>query len=321
MDRFLNNKKSRSELEKTLAAETFSRRVASFYRYIPIDEPQAFRDRLYVKWSELNVLGRIYVAHEGINAQFSVPEHHWDKFLLTLEEEPTLQNMYINLSEAPNNKAFFKLKIQVKPKVVADGLEENVFQISSIGQHLDAEAFHQKLLDPATVVVDARNDYECDIGHFENAILPESRIFSEVLPELNEKLREHKDKDLLLYCTGGIRCEKTSAYLKSKGYRNVFQLKGGIISYLKEIKEKKIPSKFKGSMFVFDGRMAEPHVGEIIGRCVDCAQPHGVHVDCANKACIGLIVQCPSCAEKSPAFCKAGCTLKAKERRESSDQP
>ncbi|MCB0307809.1 MAG: rhodanese-related sulfurtransferase [Bdellovibrionales bacterium] len=310
MTLFLANKKSLAELEKDLAAEPFNREVASFYRYTPIRDPQSFRDRLYKKWIDLGVLGRIYVAQEGINAQFSVPEHQWQAFLQSLEDEPELQNMDLNRSEAPNNRAFLKLTIKVRSKIVSDGLKEDIFLASTIGTHLDPMSFHEKLSDPQALIVDVRNDYECDIGHFENAFLPDSRTFDKVLSELNEKLQEHKEKDLLLYCTGGIRCEKTSAYLKSKGYQSVFQLKGGIISYLKEMKEKNIAPKFKGSMFVFDGRMAEPSVGEIIGRCIDCGKLHGKHVDCADKACTGLIIQCESCAEKSPAYCPKGCTVR-----------
>ncbi|MCB0327111.1 MAG: rhodanese-related sulfurtransferase [Bdellovibrionales bacterium] len=302
----LYNQKSRTQLRKELAAEKFHRVGASFYRYTLIEDPQAFRDQLYLAWSNLRIFGRIYVAREGINAQFCVPEHSWNDFMDSLDRFPETQGIFVNRSNSSGDQSFIKLDVRVREKIVADGLQDNIFEYSEIGTHLGPEQFHKKMQDPNVLVVDVRNDYECETGKFENALTPESETFKEVLPELSQKLQEHKDKELLLYCTGGIRCEKASAFLKHEGYNRVYQLQGGIINYLKEIKEKKESPKYKGSIFVFDGRMAESQA-EKIAECYQCGQAHDMHRDCDNTGCHKLMVQCPSCEEKFQGCCSQAC--------------
>ncbi|MEZ4704727.1 MAG: rhodanese-related sulfurtransferase [Bdellovibrionota bacterium] len=305
----LFNKKSRQQLIKELSQESFSRWAASFYRYIPIENPQTFRDDLYRCWSRLGIFGRIYVAREGINAQFCVPEHRWDDFLQSMETFEVTRGIFVNRSNSSGDNSFLKLEIRVRNKIVADGLEDDLFQKSSIGTHLSPEEFHARVRSPHAVVVDVRNDYECETGKFEGAITPESTTFKDVLPELSQKLQEHKDKDLLLYCTGGIRCEKASAYFKKEGYKNVFQLQGGIINYLKSETVQSTSSNYKGSIFVFDGRMAESPLDKIAS-CHQCGAPHDVHRDCSYTGCHSLMVQCPQCEKKYQGCCSEQCLEK-----------
>jgi UPF0176 protein len=303
----LHNIKSRQQLRKELAQEDFQRRVCSFYRYHAIEEPYVFRNSLYRKWEPLKVFGRIYVAHEGINAQISVPQPQWDAFVASLDAFEPTKAIFVNTAVTHANDAFLKLDIKVREKIVADGLQEDIFSISERGQHLDPIAFHEKMSQEDVLVVDTRNDYECEIGHFENALTPTSKTFRDVLPELKEKLAENKDKEILMYCTGGIRCEKASAYFKKHGFTQVYQLQGGIINYLHQTKQKGLSSKFHGSNFVFDGRMAEPIDAQKLGRCITCDAPFDKHVDCANQRCHRLMVQCDQCSQQLHACCSQSC--------------
>lgn len=303
----LVNRVERKLLMEKVKKETFPRRIFSFYRYVRIDNPVEFRDELYKAWIALDVLGRIYIANEGINAQMSVPEHNWEAFQQTFSTFSYLHNITVNPAVESGKYAFFKLDIRNRNRIVTDGLQENIFEVSSIGKHLSPEEFHEMVGQNDVIVVDARNNYECDIGHFENAVKPTSKTFSKVLPELKDKLKDHKDKKILMYCTGGIRCEKASAYMKHEGFEQVFQLKGGIIRYVNEMKAKGIPSKFKGSNYVFDERMAETVTDEKLGTCQNCGAPHFIHSNCSNKGCHQIMLQCPDCADRLDTCCSETC--------------
>jgi UPF0176 protein len=303
----LVNRIERKVLMEKVKNEPFKRRIFSFYRYVRIEDPVAFRDELYKTWVALDVLGRIYVANEGINAQMNVPEHNWEAFHQTFKNFSYLQDITINNAVESGKYAFFKLDIRNRKRIVVDGLQENIFEVSSIGQHLSPLEFHEMVGQKDVIVVDARNNYECDIGHFEGAFLPKNKTFAAVLPEIKEALKNDKDKKILMYCTGGIRCEKASAYMKHEGFEKVFQLKGGIINYANEIKNKKIESKFKGSNYVFDERMSEKVTDEKLVSCRHCGSPHSTHVNCGHIPCHGLFVICPDCSAKFDGCCSTQC--------------
>lgn len=302
---YLHNVKSRFELEAALAAETFARIPVSFYRYFKVSDPQKLRDELYLLWDNLNVKGRVYVAHEGVNAQLSVPEFNVEAFKQKTQSRVEFDQVFLNFSKDQGHKAFIKLIVRVREKIVQDGLKTDVFEKAAPGERLNPLAFHEKLKEPGVVVIDARNSYECETGHFEGAYLPKSETFSEMLPELSQNLKDHKDKTVLMYCTGGIRCEKASSFLKSEGFKNVFHLFGGVVNYLGVTKENNIDPKFKGSLFVFDGRLSEPVVGEVKGKCYQCGAAHSVHRDCSNVECHTLMIQCPSCEDTYKGYCKS----------------
>lgn len=303
----LYNRVNRDELKAKLMAETFQRTTISFYRYFIIENPQEYRDALFAAWSELDCLGRIYVAREGINAQMSVPEHNLDAFLHLLENTPGMQQMPIKYAVEDNGKSFYKLTIKVRPKLVADGLDDNAYDVTNVGTHLTAAEFHQYAIQPDTIIVDMRNHYESEIGHFKNAILPQADTFREELQIVTELLNEQKDRKVLLYCTGGIRCEKASAYLKHHGFSDVNQLHGGIIEYARQIKNLGLESAFIGKNFVFDERLAEDIDGNIISRCHQCGKECATHTNCANQACHLLFIQCPECKEKYEGCCTPQC--------------
>jgi UPF0176 protein len=240
--------------EQMLKSETGQRSTISFYKYHFIKNPTLFRDHLFVIFESINVLGRIYVANEGINAQISLPTAGLEDFKTALSSIDFLQGIRLNVAVEDNGKSFFKLAIKVRNKIVADGLNDAEFNPADTGTHLKAADFNLLTESPDTILVDMRNHYESEIGHFENAVLPDVDTFREALPAVENALTEHKDKHIVMYCTGGIRCEKASAYLKHKGFKNVYQLEGGIIKYANDAKEAGLKNKFLGKNFLIKYR-------------------------------------------------------------------
>ncbi|MCK0131989.1 rhodanese-related sulfurtransferase [Flavobacteriaceae bacterium F08102] len=284
------------------------RLTLSFYKYAHIGNPQVFRDHLFITWNDLDVLGRIYVAKEGINAQLSVPADNFDAFKSHLDSITFLKNVHLNIAIEQDNMSFLKLKVKVRPKIVADGLDDDSFDVTDRGKHLSAAEFNRLLDDPNTICVDMRNHYESEIGHFKGAITPDVDTFRDSLDIIERDLREYKeDKNLLMYCTGGIRCEKASAYYKHKGFKKVHQLEGGIIEYVRQVKEQNLENKFMGQNFVFDHRRAERISDDVIAQCHQCGSPFDKHVNCANEACHLLFIQCDECREKMQGCCSTDC--------------
>lgn len=303
----LHNRVSQKELKQRLLQETEHRTTISFYHYFPIADPHAFRDQLYKALDALKVFGRIYVAQEGINAQISVPDSNFEALKAYLYSIEPLSGIRLNIAVDDDGKSFWVLKIKVRDKIVADGIEDPAFDMSNKGKYVDAEQFNELTNDPNTIVVDMRNHYEYEVGHFENALEVPSDTFREQLPMAADMLKDAKDKNIIMYCTGGIRCEKASAYMLHQGFKNVFHLEGGIIHYANQTKEKALPNKFKGKNFVFDNRLGERITDEIIARCHQCGKPADTHVNCANEGCHLLFIQCEECAQKYQGCCSTQC--------------
>ena len=284
------------------------RLTLSFYAYAKIENPQQFRNDLFIAWNALDALGRIYVAHEGINAQMSVPATAFEAFRATLEAYDFMKGIRLNVAVEQDDHSFLKLTIKVRHKIVADGLNDDTFDVTNKGIHLNAKDFNQLLEDPNTIVVDFRNHYESEIGHFKGAITPDVETFRESLPIINDQLQNFKeDKNLLMYCTGGIRCEKASAYFKHQGFKNVYQLEGGIIEYTRQVKEEGLESKFIGKNFVFDHRLGERITDDIVSQCHQCGAPCDNHTNCANDGCHLLFIQCDSCKAAMENCCSDEC--------------
>ncbi len=304
----LYNKLSAKERAELIDKAGKNRLTLSFYQYAKIGNPQVFRDHLFITWNALDVLGRIYVAHEGINGQLSLPADRFNEFKAHLDTITFLKDIRLNIAVEQDNKSFLKLKVKVRNKIVADGLNDDSFDVTNKGVHVDAEQFNNLIEDEKTVLVDMRNHYESEIGHFKNAITPDVDTFRESLDIIEDDLKSHKeDKNLVMYCTGGIRCEKASAYFKHKGFKNVYQLEGGIIEYTRQVKEEDLENKFLGQNFVFDDRRAERISEDVIANCHQCGTPFDVHTNCANEACHLLFIQCDSCKETMENCCSAKC--------------
>ncbi|MFP1861364.1 oxygen-dependent tRNA uridine(34) hydroxylase TrhO [Lonsdalea quercina] len=316
----LHNRVSNEELKARMLAETEPRTTVSFYKYFLLDEPQAFRDALYLTLTEMNVFGRVYIAKEGINAQISVPESMFDTFKTRLyQSHPALNNIRLNIALEDDGKSFWVLRMKVRERIVADGIDDPTFDPSRVGHYLKAEEVNRMAEDPSTVFVDMRNHYEYEVGHFENALEVPSDTFREQLPMAAEMLAGDREKNIVMYCTGGIRCEKASAYMLHHGYKNVFHVEGGIIEYVRQAKAQGLPLKFIGKNFVFDERMGERVSDEVIAHCHQCGAACDTHTNCRNEGCHLLFIQCPQCAEKYEGCCGPACqeevTLPLEEQR------
>ncbi|REJ85340.1 MAG: rhodanese-related sulfurtransferase [Bacteroidetes bacterium] len=303
----LFNKYDKHTLLNRLLKEDFKRKTLSFYRYVILENLPELRDSLYLGLDRLGVKGRIYIAREGINAQISVPEPNWTEFLFYLNSWEQFKNVDLKIAVEDDGKSFHKLIVRMREKIVADGLDDNSFDVTNVGKHLSAKEFNEAMELPDTIVVDMRNHYESEVGHFTGAILPDADTFRQELPMVLDMLKDKKDKKILLYCTGGIRCEKASAYLKHEGFTDVNQLNGGIIHYARQVKQEGLESKFIGKNFVFDNRLGERITEDVISECHQCGNKSDRHVNCANDECHLLFIQCEKCADSMNNCCTPAC--------------
>ena len=304
------NKLNKEELEEQLRDIGHEFMTISFYQYAQIANPHLFRDHLFIIWSNLDVVGRTYIASEGINAQIAVPTKNISQFREELYQIEFLNGIRLNFAvdESEAEFAFLKLKIKVRDKILADGLNDETFDVTKKGKHLNAEEFNTLTNDPETLLIDFRNHYESEVGYFEGAILPDVDTFRDSLPKIEEEiLKGNETKNIVMYCTGGIRCEKASAWFKHRGFPNVHQLEGGIIKYARDVKEQGIQNKFKGKNFVFAERRGERITEEIVSVCHLCGTPADTHTNCANSACHLLFIQCDKCKEKLDNCCSSEC--------------
>ncbi len=304
----LHNRISNEELKAKMLAESSPRITVSFYKYFQIENPQHFRDNLYKEFEALNVFGRIYIAQEGINAQISIPENNFESFKNTLyNADVALNNIRLNIAIDDDGKSFWVLRMKVRNKIVADGIDDPNFDPSKVGKYLKADEVNKFAEDKNTIFVDMRNHYEYEVGHFENAIEIPSDTFKEQLPMAVKMLEENKDKNLVMYCTGGIRCEKASAYFQYKGFNNVYHVEGGIIEYARKAKEIGLPLKFIGKNFVFDERLGERITEDVIAVCHQCGEKCDTHTNCKNDGCHLLFIQCEKCAQEFEGCCSSDC--------------
>lgn len=303
----LYNRIDKRILKDQLKDIPYQRKTLSFYTYHKIEDPAAFRDELYLGLDTLQVWGRIYVAHEGINAQLSVPTQYYNDFCAFLNQIDFLKGVRLNVAIDDDGKSFFKLKILVRKKIVADGLNDDTFDASNSGTHLNAIDFNRLTNDSSTVVVDMRNHYESEVGHFKDAICPDVDTFRDSLPIVEKLLEDKKEQNVVMYCTGGIRCEKASAWLKHRGFKNVFQLNGGIIEYARQVNNQGLENKFVGKNFVFDERLGERISDDIISVCHQCGKACDTHTNCKNDGCHLLFIQCHECADQLNGCCSKEC--------------
>jgi UPF0176 protein len=325
----LYNRQCQVELKKKLLEETIPRITISFYKYFFIENPVTFRDELYKKMIEQNVFGRIYIAHEGINAQLSVPENNFESFKIMIHGLQNFEDIRLNIAVShegdantrpAGGKSFWVLKIKVRDRIVADGIADPDFNMNKKGKYVDADSFNKLSDDEETIIVDMRNHYEYEVGHFENAVEVPSNTFREQLPMVAEMLEQQKQKNIIMYCTGGIRCEKASAYMLHRGFKNVYHLEGGIINYANKVKEENLPNKFHGKNFVFDDRLGERITDEIIAKCHQCGEPADTHTNCLNDGCHLLFIQCKNCEQEFAGCCSLACkevaSLELEQQRE-----
>ena len=302
----LYNKKSKEELVNDLKAESFKRITCSFYKYAKIKTTLQFRDSMYSFLDSLKILGRVYIASEGINAQISVPDYVWNIFKIGIQNFRVLKNVQIKKAISDGD-SFYKLVVKEKKELVAYGVSDDLYDMNNVGKYLNAEQFNKAIDEDNTAVIDMRNFYETEVGRFKNAEIPQVEKSKDLLPEVRRMLNGREDHKVLLYCTGGIRCEKASSFLIKSGIENVNQLKGGIIQYAHDIRNKDVDSRFIGKNFVFDARLGERITKDIIANCHLCGSPSDNHRDCNNDTCHILFIQCKKCEEKLSGCCSNEC--------------
>ncbi len=303
----LHNEEDWRVLKARMMAGDGRRMTISFYQYAHLGNPQLFRDYLFTHWAELGIYGRTYVATEGINAQISVPTENFEAFRDHLYSISFMEDIRLNIAFEDDGKSFYKLIIKVRHKILADGLSDDTFDVTDIGTHLKADEFNEIIEKDDTILIDMRNHYEHEIGHFKNAITPDVDTFRDSLPYIVNHIEDYKDKNLVMYCTGGIRCEKASAWMKHQGFENVFQLEGGIIEYSRQATDQGIENKFIGKNYVFDERIGERISEDIISKCHQCGEPCDDHTNCENKGCHLLFIQCVKCKAEQNNCCSPEC--------------
>ncbi len=304
----LHNRVNNEELKQRMLAETEPRTTVSFYKYFPVADPALFRNSLYIAFERLKVFGRVYIAHEGINGQVSVPESNYEAFRDALyAAAPELSGVRLNVAVDDDGKSFWVLRMKVRAKIVADGIEDPTFDMAKTGKYLKAKEYNELSAQPGTIVVDMRNHYEYEVGHFENAIEVPSDTFRDQLPMAVNMLKGKENENIIMYCTGGIRCEKASAYMLHNGFKNVFHVEGGIIEYARKAKEEHLSLKFRGKNFVFDERLGERITEDVLAECHICGTPCDTHTNCKNDGCHLLFIQCDACAAKYEGCCSEDC--------------
>ncbi|QJC30779.1 rhodanese-related sulfurtransferase [Enterobacteriaceae endosymbiont of Macroplea appendiculata] len=307
----LHNRISRIQLKKTFLKNSHKRIIVSFYKYHKLENVLQIRRQLYILLYSFKVLGRIYISEEGINAQISLPHYYYTviKFFIKKIHEIFI-DIYWNIAIDNTKHAFFMLKIIYKKNILNDGLScFNFLKFNTTGIYLNAKQLNLMLEDHNNVVlVDIRNFYEYKIGHFINAIIfQQAKTFQHQMLYLLDNIQPYRDKKIILYCTGGIRCEKATSWLLFNNIKNVYQVEGGIIKYVKEVRKFHLPMKFIGTNFVFDNRMGEQITRDIISNCYQCKTPYNIFTNCKNDSCHLLFLQCPTCKKHYKNCCSIHC--------------
>lgn len=282
----------------------------SFYKFFYVSNPLKFLLFLKLKLKSFQVLGRIYISYEGINAQINIPIKKFYKIIFFFEKlDINLKNIFINFSPYNTDISFLKLIIKFKKQIISRNIIENFhFSYKNTGIYLNAMEVNDNILDSDAIFVDMRNIYEYEIGHFYNALTIPANTFRDQLMKLKNILSSYRDKKIIMYCTGGIRCEISTALLNFYGFKKVYQIYGGILEYIKQVKIYHLPNYFKGKLFVFDNRLSIPINFDYLSKCKNCDQKtYRSHVNCANSLCHILFVQCYFCYLKLKSFCSEKC--------------
>jgi UPF0176 protein len=282
-------------------------KVLLYYKYVKIENPEELREKQLELCERLGLKGRILISNEGINGTCGGDENAVRAYMLETEEYPGLEGIEWKISDSDIDP-FPKLRVVVRNEVVT--FKEDA-DLSQKAEYIEPEELKALLEnDEDVILLDARNNYESEIGKFKNAIAPDIKNFRE-FPEFVKSIENLKDKPVVTYCTGGIRCEKASAYLISQGFKNVRQLHGGIFKYGEEAGGK----DFQGTMYVFDNRIHVPVNSvnpEIISKCLHCDTGVARYVNCCNAKCNKQFICCEECEAKFGGGCSTDCKAKSR---------
>lgn len=291
-----------------------SYRVLLYYKYVPIENPEEYAKEHLKLCKELGLKGRILVAEEGINGTVSGTVDQTEEYMRMMHEDPCFSDLVFKIDEADGH-AFKKMHVRPRKEIVTLGLEDDVNPNEMTGKYLEPKEFFEAMQDPETVVIDARNDYEYDLGHFRGAIRPDIKAFRDLPEWIKENKDMFKDKKVLTYCTGGIRCEKFSGWLVKEGFEDVGQLHGGIATYSKDPEVK--GQLWDGKMYVFDERIAVPinHVEHVVvGKDYFTGEPCERYVNCANPECNKQILASEENEHKYLRGCSPECRVHPRNR-------
>lgn len=284
--------------------------VLLYYCYTPIKNPALFRENHHALCLDLALRGRIIVAAEGLNGTLSGTKENCRKYMDIVKSDPRFAALEFKVDEC-KQPAFKKLNVRLKQEIVHSGL--SLDPLKATGKHLSPEKFKQMMKDQDVVLVDMRSNYEHKLGKFEGAVTLDIDHFRD-LPKQVQTLDKYKDKKVVTYCTGGVKCEKASALLLERGFKEVYQLHGGIIKYgMTEGGE-----NFQGKCYVFDNRIAvevNKVNPKVVGKCYVCQTPSDHMVNCANTACNRHTIICEKCMEAQEGCCSAACQAAATKRR------
>jgi len=279
-------------------------RVLLYYKYVKIENPEEFTKQHLQFCKNLGLKGRILIAEEGINGTVSGTVEQTSKYMDAMHEDPRFKDLWFKIDESDGH-AFKKMHVRHRPELVTLRLEDDIDPNELTGNYLEPKEFYEMMQKENVVVIDARNDYEYDLGHFRGAVRPDIKAFRELPDWIRQNKEKFEGKTILTYCTGGIRCEKFSGWLKKEGFEDVHQLHGGIVSYGKDPEVK--GELWDGQCYVFDERISVPvnqveHV--VVGRDYFTGEPCERYVNCANPECNKQIL----CSEENEHFYMRGCT-------------
>lgn len=283
---------------------TYTHQVLLYYKYVPIEDPETFAAEHLEKCKELGLKGRILVGKEGINGTCSGTIEATNAYMDMMRSDKRFADIVFKVDEA-NGHAFKKMHVRPRKEIVHLGLEEDINPNELTGNYLEPKEFFEALQSEDTVVIDARNDYEFDLGHFRGAVRPDIKTFRDLPEWIRENKEMFQGKKILTYCTGGIRCEKFSGWLKREGFEDVNQLHGGIVMYGKDPEVQ--GQLWDGSLYVFDERISVPvnrveHV--IVGKDHFTGEPCERYVNCANPECNEKIL----CSEENEQLYMRSCS-------------
>lgn len=308
----LRKKKISNKILKIIYEHDYTKRtMMSLYKYFRIKNPIILLDLIKLELKKYDVLGRIYIANEGINVQISTPDFylkHVISFFKNLNIH--MKNIFINYSIVNQSMAFWKLQIKVRKQLVSNNIDKIPILPDIWKNYLNAFQVNQYFNDENTIFVDIRNHYEYEIGRFHHALEVPSNTFRAQLDKLPSFLKRYENKKIVLYCTGGIRCEKAAALLKEYRFKNIYQIYGGILGYINQTKTHNLPMYFKGKLFVFDFRMAERITNDVFSICKNCKNiTDSTHINCLNHLCHRLFIQCKKCSRKFRSYCSKNCLM------------
>lgn len=279
--------------------------ILLYYKYAHVEDPKLEMERQRAFCQALNITGRIIIAEEGINGTIEGTVEATEKYIIWMKENKKFRDIHWKKSTGTGD-AFPRLSVKVRKEIVSLHLYDAGDDINPnelTGIHLRPKELRRWYEEGKEFyIVDMRNDYELEVGKFENTVFPGLSNFRDLQEKLNT-IENLKDKTVLTVCTGGVRCEKASGFLKREGFKNVYQLDGGMVTYM----EKYPGMDFKGSLYVFDKRKVvhfeSPEKHEIIGRCRLCQQPSETYVNCADPLCHDHFICCTDCGEDRSVLC------------------